>query len=49
MGSYTVRVQVPGFVLFTKQVILRPLQEYSLTAELQVCSVGTLIEVKPAK
>jgi hypothetical protein len=49
MGSYTVRVQVPGFMLFTKQVTLRPLQEYSLTAELRVGTVGTVIEVEPAK
>jgi hypothetical protein len=49
MGSYTVRVEVSGFSTFTKQVILRPLQEYSLTAELRVGSVGTLIEVDPAK
>jgi len=49
MGSYTVRVQVPGFNSFTKQVVLRPLQEYTLTAELRVGTVGTVIEVEPAK
>lgn len=49
MGSYTVRVFVPGFNAFTKQVILRPLQEYKLSATLQVGTVGTIIEVKPAK
>jgi hypothetical protein len=49
MGSYTVQVQVPGFMLFTKQVILRPLQDYSLTAELRVGMMGEVIEVEYAK
>ena len=49
LGSYTVRIQVPGFVQYTKQVILRPHQEYNLTAELRVGTVGTIIEIDPIK
>jgi hypothetical protein len=49
MGSYSVRVLVPGFDIYTKKVILRPLQEYRLTAEMQLGTVGTVIEVRPAK
>jgi hypothetical protein len=49
MGSYIVHVQASGFNSFTRQVILRPFQEYNLTAELQVGTVGTIIEIPYAK
>jgi len=49
LGSYTVRIQVPGFMQFTKQVILRPRQEYNITADLRLGSVGALIEIPYAK
>jgi hypothetical protein len=49
MGSYAVQVQASGFNLFTKELTLRPFQEYSLTAELRVGTVGTIIEIPYAK
>ena len=49
MGSYTLRIQSSGFNSFTKQVILRPLQEYSLTATLLVGTVGASVVVDYAK
>ena len=49
MGSYTVRIQSSGFNSFTKQVILRPLQEYKITATLLVGTVGAPVVVEYAK
>jgi|CZKS01.1.fsa_nt_gi hypothetical protein len=49
LGSYTVRIQVPGFRVFTRQIILRPLQEYNLTATLLVGSMGGAVVVDYAK
>jgi Carboxypeptidase regulatory-like domain len=48
-GSYTVRIQVPGFRVFTSQMILRPLQTYNLAATLLVGSVGGAVVVDYAK
>jgi hypothetical protein len=49
LGSYTVRIQVRGFRVFTRQVILRPLQEYNLTATLLVGSTGGPVVVDYAR
>ncbi len=49
MGSYTVRIQSSGFNLFTKQVSLGPLQEYSVSATLLVGTLGALVIVEYAK
>jgi Carboxypeptidase regulatory-like domain len=48
-GSYTVRIQVPGFRVYTSQMILRPLQTYNLAATLLVGSVGGAVVVDYAK
>jgi hypothetical protein len=48
-GSYTVRIQVPGFRVYTSQMILRPLHTHSLTATLLVGSVGGAVVVDFAK
>jgi hypothetical protein len=49
MGSYTVRIQSSGFNSFTKQLILRPLQECKVTATLLVGTLGEMVEVDYAK
>jgi len=49
MGSYTVRIQSKGFNSFTKQLILRPLQECKVTATLLVGTLGEMVEVDYAK
>jgi len=49
LGPYTVKIQVPGFRLFTKQVILRPLQEYKIDATLQISTMGAAVIVDYAK
>jgi Carboxypeptidase regulatory-like domain len=49
LGTYTIKIQVPGFRLFTKQVILRPLQEYKIDATLQIGTTGAAVVVDYAK
>ncbi len=48
-GSYTIRIQAPGFASFTRQLILRPLREYNVTATLPVGSMGGPVFVEPVK
>jgi hypothetical protein len=49
LGSYTVRIQVPGFRVYTSQMIVRPLHKLNLTATLLVGSVGGAVVVDYAK
>jgi hypothetical protein len=49
LGSYALRVQAGGFSTFTKQVVLRPLQEYKIDATLQIGALGAAVAVDYAK
>jgi len=49
LGSYTVRIQVPGFRVYTSQTILMPLRTNNLTATLLVGSVGGAVVVDYVK
>jgi hypothetical protein len=49
LGSYTVRIQVPGFRVYTSQMIVRPLHTIDLTATLLIGSVGGAVVVDYAK
>lgn len=49
MGSYTVRIQVPGFRVYTSEIILTPVRAHNLTATMLVGSVGGAVVVDYAK